>query len=389
MLTRTEDVLARHGIDSIAELEQRLYEELGDANLLDVLDHAVSNIFANASKCITVISVNGASTNSNLTLEQQKIMHGRVYGRSHDNRIPIANIHNTGMLYVSPAFVEVHRNGRAVFSKTLLGQLIGDVFAVQGIHAGADPELEDSMSSLFGYSPTSHSINSPLASMLVLEWAAEGSETPSIRELVRKTGLANHDMRAYKSMTLRLSRAAHRLAEKGFIIYESRHPDEFNVYTAVDGGSASSEVPYYIGKEFAGVVRSALSRRKMTISQTAGYIHYGEAYTRAAISWLADQGFVEIVKGMPNRESSAVLPTKKSERLHSYMHEPLELVGFSLNKKNAALFRTPRINVSGLVEYRQDVVDAVLNGTGFTKVFLEECREAYAKHVTRYGRNVK
>ncbi|MBI4168237.1 MAG: hypothetical protein HY515_04750, partial [Candidatus Aenigmarchaeota archaeon] len=150
MLEKTSGVLTRAGIDSLAGLEERLYEELAGVTIADLLNRAVGQFFANAQNAISMVSIRSGSTEQQARAEKHRIIFS--------GKGPVEQVHPLHLTYKTdrpkkPAFLDISRNGRALmFSKNLLGSFVGDLFTVNGIYAGADNELGHPMASVLGQS---------------------------------------------------------------------------------------------------------------------------------------------------------------------------------------------------------------------------------------------
>lgn len=390
MLTETEEVLSRRGVMSLADLEQRLYEEIGSATLVDILNHSVGGIFANASKCITVISAGGVSTDTSISIEQSRVVHsGNGYDSSHESRVPIANIHNLTVLSTKPQYIEIHKNGGPkIFSKTLLGELVGDIFAIQGIYAGADPDFEESVGFILGrYANSFSGLSTPLVSILLLEWANLNKKSNSLRSFVRETNfLSQNGNENYKAVANRLANRAKWLAERGLILYETRSPTERNVYMASSGKTLPYFLPLGMGRDTAVSVLNALLEKEGTIEEVAKRINYTPSYTGQVIYWLFEMGCVELYSGRPKKETSAIWHTGKSKRLCGYLDSVMGFLGFDM-KKSRDIFVAPDIDVDGLVQYRKSLIDSIVEDPQKRATFEEACRVAYKRHVAQFGKN--
>ncbi len=387
MLEKTSDVLSRAGIYSLAGLKKRLYEELGNATTADVLNKAVGEIFASAPKSFAVISTGGGATDSTIRSEERRI----IFPGNSDWRQPhINNFVIAGRLSTEPPFFKIHNNGGLhVFSKTLLGGLVGDVFAVQGIYAGADPELGHSMAAVLRPSKYSGGLNRPTLSLLLMYRAGATEMGFSVAGFAKECGLTNPGMpeREYCLVYQRLSDAAKSLAQKSFIDFESRRPEEENVYMSTNHEPMPSNVPYYVGRTAAVSIRNALLEKVMTARQTAEAVHYDASYTHTVIAWLCKNGLADICEGMPRDNNSAVRSTLRSRKLSAYVAEPVSLLGFSPEKAGlGGVWHAPKLDVPGLVRYRESLIDPIVGHNRRRAVFEEACREAYGKHIAYAGK---
>ncbi|MBI2076467.1 MAG: hypothetical protein HYT72_04435 [Candidatus Aenigmarchaeota archaeon] len=370
MLTKTSDVLSFAG-NSLAQLEQRLDDEIGDATLAAVLNQAVGEIFANASKCITTISTNGSSTIADMAREERGLLNTQ-----HNDAVRQQLRRHAGVLSQAPKFIDERRNGGpSIFSKTLLGQMVGDLFAVQGVYAGADPELDD-MASVFGNSVYAGGLSAPVISFLMVQMA---NTRPgfSLSRFMRQCGLVDNDGTAESYAFRRCGEAAHRLSERGFIDYRAKHPTEQNIYAAIS--KILPDNTSFYSREAAHAVLSALQQTPMTIRQTADTVNYSVSYTQQIISWLHKHGYLQIDQGMPTSKKSSVWRQRKAGVLWGYVDEPMRLLGAS--PKRNTLWNAPSIDVPGLVQYRTALIDPLSVEGPERRRFEEACGTAYQRHL--------
>lgn len=386
MLTKTSDVISHAGVNSFEQLEEKLTEDIGNATVADLLNHSIGGIFSNPSKSIVVIASGDVSSVWKIQKEERRVIFN---GNGHGRRVPIANLTYPIRLSRDPAFFHVHKNGGPfVFSKTLLGELVGDIFAVQGIYAGADSEWSDSIAHILRVSSRLNGLSTPLASLLLLEWANMERQNPSLRNFIEEFDLCGSDgYDSYKVTSNRFGKAAKWLNEKGFLLYSTRSPKDENIYTFGKTDPLPESLPSHVGKDAALSIYRALLEKEGSATEVAERVRYDLHYTQVIIYWLVENGYAEILKGRSNKETSAVWGTRKSKRLCDYVDDAMELLGFHMGKGRINIWERPKIDVKGLIQYRESLVDSICTDEQKRKAFEEACRVAYQRHVAQFGKN--
>ncbi|MBI4168238.1 MAG: winged helix-turn-helix transcriptional regulator [Candidatus Aenigmarchaeota archaeon] len=382
MLANTEDVLTRRGIDSMSDLEQRLYDEIGDANTAGMLNQLVGEVFTSATRSITMISSGTDIPVSAAEAEERRI----IFNGNGQGKRPINNWEAVRKLSIQPAMLTVHRNGGPLmFSRTLLGEMIGDVFAVQGIYAGADNELGTPLAYVVR-TERLHGLGSPLLSLLVLEWANLDMNNSSLSRLLKKGRLLDGGrlLNDYRHVITRLNDIAGNLAHAGFIIYDTQKPDEENLYTDSGRGPLRSKPPMEINA--VNSVMALLAKREMSASGLAEELSYSLSHIQHILRWLTDRGYAEFYRGRPREKRSLIQSTKKSRRLCNYVDEPMSLIGFSPGRNGIdSIWDAPKLDVAGLVRYRESLIDPLVAYARKRAGFEEACRTAYQRQ-TAYRR---
>lgn len=388
MLAKTSDILSHAGIDSLAELEQRLYEELGDATIADVLNQAVGEVFSNAYKCLSVAANDGSSTEWEVREEQSGLLGGMP-----PSNITIPNGRYAIKLSGKPSFVRVERDGESTrFVKTLLGSMIGDLFAVQGIRAGADPELEYPLPVILGESFGSNWLSVPVLSSTMLLWSIEERENYSLSAFAKDAGLLPMYPRGYIPLEQRLRRCAQRLHERGFITFESHDPNSSNTYRANGKKLARDDIPpkssgMFLGKDATIAVLNEVREKKMSASRVAEKLFYELSYVQKMLYWLVENGYAEIHDGTPRAERSSMLATTRAHKLAEYLEMPLSILGLDPAKRPDRIWKPLAINARKLISYREILVDPLHSDPIANADFEATCRTAYQRHIAYRERN--
>ncbi len=394
MLAKTSDVLERAGVSSLKQLRQMLYGELGGATTADVLNLAIGDLFASASKCISMATNNGNATDRELIREEVKLL-------SEDGLQPsdetMNNAYFMGRLSHKPQFVKIGEDdAKPRFVKTLLGEMLGDIFAVQGIYAGADGMLEFPLASVLGVSATSFGLSTPLLSVMMLGWAGEERENNSLSGFAAD-GKLPHDKgppRNYVWLEHRLAKRARVLKDKDFLVYRSQ-PVGSKILYGVNGKVLSPEdVPrkvsgLSIGIDAAMAIFKYLRDRDASADEISGRLFYGNRYTQNILRWMADNGYIEILDGAPHDKRSEMLATTRAYRLLEYLSRPLSILDFNPKTNPARVWKRPRIDVGGLVRYRESLIDPFHTDPNSRAAFEAACRTAYQRHFAYLGRNRK
>ncbi|MBI4168239.1 MAG: hypothetical protein HY515_04760 [Candidatus Aenigmarchaeota archaeon] len=396
MLAKTSEVLERAGVSSLKQLRLRLYQELDGATTADVLNHCVGNIFSSASKSISMAINNGNATDREILRETARIVSAGGFSPS-----DVAT-HKNGYFFArklsdKPGFMEPSKTGEPIkYKKTLLGGMLGDVFAVKGIYAGADNEFEFPLASALGLSFNSFGLATPLLSLLMLEWATEERENYSLSRFARDSRLLDGSGQTidYVSLEKRLRVNARRLADRDLLVYESTDPGS-NIYAAngrllSPGGISSESSGLSVGVvDVAVKVFKAIKRRKASAEEIAGQLFYGVGYIQHILRWLVDNGYAEIYAGSRRDERSSMLGTARAHRLSDYLNRPLSILGFNPGTNPAGVWKRPRIDVEGLVRYREELIGPLHIDPNSRAAFEAACRTAYQRHFAYLGRNRK
>ena len=389
MLAKTSDVLSRASVGSSAQLEQRLYDELGDATMADVMNHAIG-IFANAPKCILVISTRGISSE----WETKKEEEGILFNDRGKLGVPIGNFRYPKMISGNPLFFKTGDYERShTFTKTLLGEMVGDIFAVQGVYAGADPRFGEPLARILKPSGHTGDLDIHLLSLLIMEWANDNRSNPTLSRFIKETKLLHEDStqkertHEYHRISKRVNNVAKLLSQEGFVIYHSRGPGDRNIYTSVNNTPLSVGPPYGISMDVAVLVSDELLKNKASAQEIAATICYNSSYVRRILNWFVDSGYAKMNYGKPRERSLPIKPTRKSRRLYGYVDQPMTLLGF-YPKKNGigSIWEHPKINVAGLVRYREELIDTLYDNADKRAAFEEACRIAYRRYIAQFGR---
>jgi len=388
MLAKTSDVLSRASVGSSAQLEQRLYDELGDATMADVMNHAIGGIFSNASKCIRVISTRGVSSELETKKEERIIL----FNDKSRLQVPIGNFRY--MISGSPLFSKIDGYERPhAFTKTLLGEMVGDIFAVQGVYAGVDPTFDEPLACILKPSRHTDDLGTPLISLLIMEWANANRANPALSRFIKETkllheyGTQRERTREYRTISSRVNSVAKSLSQKRFVVYHSRSPGDQNIYTSVNNIPLSAEPPSGIGVDAAVAVWNELLKNKASAQEIAATIHYHSSYVRRILNWLVDNEYANMNYEKPRERSLPIKRTKKSRRLCGYVDQSMGLLGFYPKRSGiGSIWEHPKIDVAGLVQHREELIDTLYDNADKRTAFEEACRIAYRKHVAQFVR---
>ncbi len=386
MLAGTSDVLTRNKISSARGLEQRLYEQLGGATIAGVLNHVVGEIFSNAYKAISFVSLADGSVQQAMTEERRVLFDGRGPIR----KVPLHNMAYALYLSEQPAFVQVQGPTPIKLSKTLLGEMVGDIFAVSGICAGSDPVLEYPMSSALGHLANPGGLDTPLLSLLMAEWSNEDRDNPSLAGFIRESKLLGGDAEKRNAVDLRVSKAAKRMDKLGFVVYNQLHVAGKNLYKSAGREPHPADIPAGAGKYAAIAAWNAIKHNAYPASEISERTNYALGYTWIAIKWLVENGYAEKSEGKLRNRHSEILGTKKSRRLRFYVEKPMELLGFyPLSNGFGSVWDAPKLDVAGLVRYRENYIDPLCAGGALRDRFENACNIAYKKHTDYANRKQK
>ncbi len=381
MLVSTSEALARAGIKSLPELEHRLYEELGSANTADLMNQAIGELFSNAYKCLCMVAAGSASSQYGIRKEQARI----IFSSDDASRIGMPDSMRIKRLPEHSLLFKTHQDSLS-FSKTLLGEMVGDIFAVQGVYAGSDQKLGEPAAYLLGRARYNgpYGLSAPFISLLVLEWANLGNRNPVLGSLTDTLfPRGEWGVAGYEAVRRRIGRLARELDNKHVIRYKSRGWGRENVYISTGTWPLPDKLPDTVGRDAVVSVRDALLGTESPASEIAGRLHYTISYIKTVIHWLVENGYAEIAHGLSKKENSAILPTWRSRRLCGYVDEPLSLLGFNSNKMGS-VWEPPRIDAAGIASYRRHVVDPVCADGPENARFEEMCRISYKRHAARF-----
>jgi len=389
MLAKTSDVLSRASVGSSAQLEQRLYDELGDATMADIMNHAIGGIFSNASKCIFVISTGSVSSDWETKNEERRILFNGIGGPD----VPIGNFRYAKMISGNPPFFKIDGYERShTLTKTLLGEMVGDIFAVRGIYAGIDPRFGEPLACVLKPSGHTGDLGTPLLSLLIMEWTNANRENPTLSRFIKETKLLHNGTQKertgeYSAVSARVNNVAKSLSQKGFVVYRSRGPGDRNIYTPVNNVPLSTEPPYGISIDAVVPVWNKLLKNKASAQEIAATIHYSPQHVRSILNWLVDAGYAKMNYGKPRERSLPIKSTRKSRRLCGYVDQSMTLLGFYPERNGiGSIWEPPKIDVAGLVRYREELIDTLYGNADKRAAFEEACRIAYRKHVAQLGR---
>ncbi len=383
MLASTQDVLARHGINSTKELEQRLYDDIGGAKISDVLNQLIGNVFANPLKALSLVCTSGHCSDGDVLKEANRVLFGREVSTK---RLEVAGITYTSKFLSEPVLITTSAGqGTLRMSKTLFGEMLGDLFAVQGIGAAADPEINLNFSNAFGSHFNPDGISTPLLSMLLMRWASDEHDNPSLRNFAKRLGVAGETSADYKLTEYKLSRAALRLRKWGLVSYDPVKNNP-SFYVPARNRPALKDALMRDGEALSAVWKEAVRKDGGTIKNLAAAANYSESHTQKVVSVLVERGYLRMPVGEKRSRRSSVIGRSRAGKTWKYAEKAGALVGF--NQDNiGSVWKNPVLDAMRILSYRREVVDPIAYGGAPLEDFNASCRTAYeANHMTRKRR---
>ncbi len=373
MLTKTEDVLARHGIGSTRELQQRLYGEIGDAKIAGVLNQLAGNVFASPLKALSLVCTNAGCSDSDVLKEANRVVFGRDVSTK---KIDVAGITYVGKFSSKPALIATSNgSGSLRMSKTIFGEMLGDVFAVMGIDAAADPEIGMNFQDAFGESFNSGGISTPLMSMLLAKWASREHDSPSLRNFVGDLGLAGNSSAEYKLVECRLSKTAVKLRKWDVVSYDSIGGTP-SFYVAAEKKPADGDVWMRDGEAMSAIWKETVRTGGGTIKTLARGLNYSESHVQKVVNALLEKGYLKRQTGEPRNRRSSIVGRSRARKIWGYAGKACALVGFDPDNIGS-VWKTPILDARRILNYRSEIVDPIVYGGPASKDFSLACRTAY------------